>query len=200
MVVVGVLLLSVDDFEGDPHGDAALHHVHDVGVDALFEAFPAALFHVAPSGFGYGHGAGEGHVGDAVDVAYCLGPQCCHYSLDVGLLVVGKAVAGVEPVALLEGCHGHAPVIELGQVAGVLGVVKVGVFAGCHYELVAVVACELDALGGEGVAPGDEGDVGWVGEEVVVGRGPDVVELAPESGLLAVTAHDVEYLAEEWYH
>ena len=53
---------------------------------------------------------------------------------------------------------------------------------------------------GESVAPGNEGDIRGIREEVVIGGRIDIVELAPEDGFLAVAAHGIEHAVEEGYH
>ena len=63
-----------------------------------------------------------------------------------------------------------------------------------------MLAGEFDALGGEGIAPCDKGDIAWVGEKVFVGGWPYIVELAPKYGLFATGAHALEYAPKEWYH
>ena len=108
------LLFSLYYLKRYAHGYSVLHHLGDVGVYALFEAFPAALLHVAPAGLGNGHGAWKSHVCDAVDVSDGLGPHCSHHTLYVCLLLGWQTVAGVETVTLLQCCHRHAPVVEFG--------------------------------------------------------------------------------------
>ena len=67
-------LLAWGYFEWYAHRYTFFHQIRYVGIYALFEAIPAALWHLCPAGFGKGECAWECHICDAVDVAYSFAP------------------------------------------------------------------------------------------------------------------------------
>ena len=192
--------LLFPNLEGYAEGDAAVHKVGEDGIDACPEAVPLAVVGCGPSCLGKCEGAGVGHVEGAVDVADGFAPKCAHYAYDVVIGLVQLGIAGVPLVGVLQGEDGHAPVVGLGEVALVLGIVKIAVLAGGHYELVAGGGCELDGLGGEGAAPCYECYVLGVWEQVSCCGWPDIVHLDPQDGFLAFGPEHVPEMGEEVFH